>query len=256
MPSAIRRLAAAVTGLVGAAVHAGAQAPHDLPFAPGERLELAGYVRNSVSGGGTMWVEGPHELRGTPTWVLHSDMEARVGPFRATDRSASWLDPARMTALRYATHERHILTRHDEEVEIFGGERRWQADDGTEGTMSSHVPLDELSFLYYLRTLPLPADATITVSRHYDAARNPTAVRVLGREKVDVPAGRFRAIAVEMQVRDTRRYKGEGTIRVHLSDDRCRLILRLESRVPGEGAAMLELQSYAGAVAACEAALP
>ena len=203
-----------------------------------------------------MWVEGPLELRGTSTWVLHSDMEARVGPFRATDRSASWLDPARMTALRYATHERHILTRHDEDVDIFGGERRWRTNDGAEGTMSSRVPLDELSFLYYVRTLPLASASTLTVSRHYDAARNPTVVRVVGREEISVPAGRFRAIAVEMQVRDARRYKGEGTIRIHLSDDRCRLILRLASRVPGEGAAMLELQSYAGAVAACAARLP
>jgi hypothetical protein len=227
-----------------------------LPFAPGERLTFEGHVHTGVSGGGTLWVEGPVELRGTTTWLLHSDMEGRVGPLRATDRTASWLDPVRMTALRYTSRERHIVSRHDDAVDIFAGEKRWTAASGQQGTTSMSAPLDELSFLYYVRTLPLPADTTITVTRHFDVARNPTVVRVAGREEITVGAGRFRAIVVEMRVRDARRYRGEGTIRIHLSDDRCRLILRLESRVPDAGPATLALQSYEGVRGECSAKLP
>ena len=58
-----------------------------------------------------------------------------------------------------------------------------------------------------------------------------------------------------MRVRDARRYRGEGTIRLHLSDDRCRLILRLESRVPDAGPATLGLRSYEGARGECSARL-
>ena len=122
--------------------------------------------------------------------------------------------------------------------------------------MAMLAPLDELSFLYYVRTLPLLPDNTLSVTRHFDEARNPTVVRVTGREDIDVPAGRFHAVVVEMRVRDARRYKGEGTIRIHLSDDACRLILRLESRVPDAGPATLELQSYEGARGSCSAKLP
>ncbi len=67
-----------------------------------------------------------------------------------------------------------------------------------------------------------------------------------GGEEVEVGAGRFRAVIVEMRVRDARRYRGEGVIRIHLSDDRCRLILRLESDVPGTGKATLALALYDG----------
>jgi hypothetical protein len=56
-----------------------------------------------------------------------------------------------------------------------------------------------------------------------------------------------------MRVRDPRRYKGEGVIRIHLSDDACRLILRLDSRVPDAGPATLELQSYEGVQPVCTA---
>jgi hypothetical protein len=220
--------------------------PDSLPFAPGERLTFTGRVRAGVGGGGSLWIDGPQEVRGTSTWVLHSDMEGRVGPIRATTQNASWLDPVQMTALRYTSRERHFLSRHDDDVEIFPSEGRWSAAGGLSGELSIRNPLDELSFLYYLRTLPFSGDSTMIVSRHFDVARNPTNLRLVGREEVEVGAGRFRALVVEMRVRDTRRYHGEGVIRVTMSDDRCRLILRLESTVPDAGTATLSLKSYEG----------
>jgi hypothetical protein len=233
-----------------------ARTSNELPFAPGERLTYEGKVRSGVSGGGTLWVEGPVELRGTTTWLLHSDMEGRVGPLRATDRNASWLDPIRMTALRYTSRERHIVSKHDDAVDIFAGEKRWSAENGAEGVIEGSTPLDELSFLYYLRTLPLDAGTALTLARHFDVSRNPTIVTVLRREEIEVAAGRFRAIVVEMRVRDGRRYRGEGTIRVHLSDDSCRLILRLESNVPDAGSATLGLQTYEGVRGNCSSRRP
>jgi hypothetical protein len=136
---------------------------------------------------------------------------------------------------------------------MFASEKRWSAQGGLEGALVSDLPLDELSFLYYVRTLPLADGATLTVSRHFDAARNPTVLRVVGREDVDVGAGRFHAVVVEMRVRDARRYRGEGVIRLHLSDDKCRLILRLESDMPDAGKATLALASYEGARWVCTA---
>jgi hypothetical protein len=245
----------ATLGILPTAHVTGMRVADELPFAPGERLTFKGHVTSGVAGGGTLWVEGPVELRGTSSWLLHSDMEGRVGPFRATDRTASWLDPIRMTALRYTSRERHILTKHDDAVDIYAGEKRWRAENGAEGTLAMTAPLDELSFLYYVRTLALPDGATLSVERHFDAARNPTLLRVVGREEIEVGAGRFRAVVVEMRVRDARRYRGEGTIRIHLSDDRCRLILRMETRVPDAGPASLELQSFEGVRPGCSAQL-
>ena len=238
-----------------ASASAGAQSSAELPFAPGERFEYSGRVNLGVSGRGTLRVDGPTELRGTTTWTLHSDMEGKLGFLRATDRSESWIDPVRMSALRYTARERHVLAKYDEVVDIFSSEKRWSGQDGQEGVLLNDAPLDELSFLYFLRTLPLVGETTMTVARHFDAARNPTVVRVVGREEVEVGAGRFRAVIVEMRVRDARRYRGEGVIRIHLSDDRCRLILRLESDVPGTGKATLALASYDGVRWACTSQL-
>ena len=239
------------------AAHTWVYAAPELPFAPGERLTYTGRVHVGVAGSGTIWVEGgAAEVRGTPTWVLHSDMQGKLGPIKATEQNASWLDPMRMTALRYTSNARHLFRKNDDTVEIFPQEHRWQSAKGLEGETTGDAPLDELSFLFYLRTLPLSGDTTLTLARHFDVARNPTIVRVVGREDVEVGAGRFHSIVVEMRVRDARRYHGEGTIRIHLSDDRCRLLLRLESNVPDAGTATLALASYEGARYSCTAKLP
>jgi hypothetical protein len=56
-----------------------------------------------------------------------------------------------------------------------------------------------------------------------------------------------------MRVRDPRRYRGEGVIRVNLSDDACRIPVRIESRMPVVGAAVMLLASHnLGACAARE----
>jgi hypothetical protein len=245
----------ATLALCAIAVSASAQSPAELPFAPGEKFEYTGRVHVGVSGRGTLRVDGPSQLRGTTVWTLHSDMEGKLGFIRASDRAVSWIDPVHMSALRYTSRERHVLSKHDDDVSIFASEKRWSAEGGLEGPLVSDQPLDELSFLYFLRTLPLADEAELNVSRHFDAARNPTIVRVVGREDIDVEAGRFHAVVVEMRVRDARRYKGEGVIRIHLSDDACRLILRLESNMPDAGKATLSLTSYEGMRSACIAKL-
>jgi uncharacterized protein DUF3108 len=248
--------ACVVLVLSGVGATADAQQEADLPFGPGERMTYAGRVHVGVGGSGTIWVEGPVELRGQHTWVLHSDIEGKLGPIRASVRSASWLDPMRMASLRYTSNERHLWKKHDEVVEIFPAEQRWASRDGMNESSSTDQPLDELSFLFLLRTLPLAPDTRLTLSRHFDAARNPTIVRVVGREEIVVGAGRFRAIVVEMRVRDARHYEGEGTIRIHLSDDRCRLLLRMESTLPSTGSATLALASYEGTSTPCTARMP
>ena len=43
-------------------------------------------------------------------------------------------------------------------------------------------PLDELAFLYYLRTAPLKVGATYSISRYFKTGYNPVQVRVTGRE--------------------------------------------------------------------------
>jgi hypothetical protein len=240
--------------LLAAPASADAQAADSLPFASGERLTFSARVEKvGTIGRGEMTVEGPVEVRGVTTYKLRFSIDTRVGPVNVVNRSESWLDvtrgPARVTALRFHKHERQPFSRHDERVEMYPDQRRWQGAAGTAGESPTDAPLDELSFLYFLRTLPLDADTAVRFDRHFEAGRNPTIVRVLGRETVTTPAGEFRTVRVEMRVRDARHYKGEGVIRLNLTDDHCRLPVRIESRMPVVGTVVLTLESYTRGVA-------
>ena len=143
-----------------------------LPFAIGEHFTYGVHVQKmGATGHGDMWVAGPEVVRGTQTYVLHFNSSAGVGPFKGSDQTTSWIDPIRMAAMRYEKIEHHLFTSDHDAVEIYPTQRRWTAADGTSGEMQTDSPLDELSFMYFVRTLPLMDDSLYVVERHYDAAR-------------------------------------------------------------------------------------
>lgn len=228
--------------LLGATA-AGGQSPSEPRYA-NERLTYEVSVsRFGTIGHGSMTAGGPVVVRGTPTWALRFEFEARVGPVRVVNRTESWFDAAGGAALRFHKHEKHPLSTHDETVELFPATQRWEAADGTSGSSATSKPLDELSYIYVLRSLPLLVDSTYTLNRHFDDARNPTVIRVVGRETITTPAGSYGTLIVEMHVKDARRYKGDGVLRFWLSDDGDRIPVRMESKMPMVGSAVLTLES-------------
>lgn len=215
-----------------------------LPFSIGERLTYEVSVEKAGKvGRATMWVEGPIDVRGTSTYLLRFDSRIRIAFVTGVSRSSSWFDPLRGASMRYFKHERNLLTHHDESVDMYPDQKRWKTADGATGESPDDVPLDELSFMYFIRTLPLTPGAVHRLDRHFDLSRNPITVRMIRREMIPTPMGELRTFLVEMRVRDARHYKGEGIIRIHLTDDACRVPARIESEMPIVGAAVLTIDS-------------
>ena len=230
----------------------GAQA-RVLPFAVGERLEYTARAPHGLKGTATMWVEGPAPVRGVETMVLRFDFATKVGFVTISDRTTSWLDPLHMAAMRFDKREVRFLSRHTEHVELEPASREWTEADGRTGQSPTSQPLDELSFIYWLRTVTLAPGETMTLERHFDPARNPTVIRSLGKGQVETPLGTFTTREVEMRVRDTRNYKGEGVIRFSFSDDACRRPVRIQSTIPDAGTVVMTLSSATPAHDACAA---
>jgi Protein of unknown function (DUF3108) len=229
---------------------AGAAPGEQLPFAPGETFVYRGSTRLGRIGTGTLAVEGPHEVRGRQTWLLRFDFRGRVGIAGVEDHTRSWLDPRELASLRYTKSERSPISSRSQDVQMFSETRRWEGAGGAGGAMPTDQPLDELSFIYYLRTLPLRAGDVYRLDRHYEAGRNPVVITVVGRGTIRVPAGEFQTIEVEMRVRDARyRDRGEGVIQFHFTDDARRVPVRIESSAPVVGRLVLSLQSPLDAAA-------
>ena len=215
-----------------------------LPFSVGEKLTYEVRVANGGKvGTATMWIEGPVDVRGVSTYVLRFDSRIRIAFLNAVSRSSSWFDPLRGSSLRFFKHEQNPLAHHDESVDLFPDLKEWKSAQGEVGRSPSDTPLDELSFMYFIRTLPMIPGSTYSFDRHFDLARNPITVNVIRREIIPTPMGELRVVLVEMRVRDPRHYKGEGIIRIHLTDDDCRLPARIESTMPVVGTATLTIDS-------------
>ena len=215
-----------------------------MPFSIGEKLKYQVTVEKAGKvGQATMWVEGPVDVRGTSTYLLRFDSRIKIALMSGVSRSSSWFDPLTGTSLRYRKHEKNPLNRQDESVEMYPAEKRWKTAAGATGNSPGNVPLDELSFMYFIRTLPLTPGAVHRFDRHFDFARNPVTVKMIRREMIPTPMGELKAFLVEMRVRDPRHYKGEGVIRIHLTDDACRVPVRIQSEMPIVGTAVLTIVS-------------
>jgi Protein of unknown function (DUF3108) len=241
MRNGMRTMLMAAAMLAGCAFPARAQ-ERALPFSAGETCVYRGSNVLGRIGTGTMAVE-PADAG---TVLLRFDFRGRVGPAGIEDRSRSWFDTAARGSRRFTKRERSPVATRDEDVRMDFAARRWSEAAGGSGAMNTGAPLDELSFLYYVRTLRLADGDTYSLARHYDATRPPVRVRVVGRETTEVPAGRFRTVHVEMRVHDPVRYRGEGVLHLHFTDDARRLLVRMESNIPRAGRMVLSLESGSG----------
>jgi hypothetical protein len=240
----IRRVAVAALALGIVMIDpAAAQAPRQQPFRIGETLTYRARIGSVASGTGEMRVEGVEAIRGRDTYVLRFNFRGGAGPIRMEGRTASWLDPETMTAMRFHKQERSPLGTSTERVELYPAQGIWRSEDGKEGNMLTRLPLDELSFLYYIRTLPLTDGARYGTERHFDPDRNPVVVRVVGRETIRVPAGDFATVVVEMQVPQGPHVSDGSVIRLHLTDDQWRIPVRIESSVRMLGRVVFSLES-------------
>jgi hypothetical protein len=239
------RLAMTFLVLLAAAARVEAQSESAVtPFAPGEVLTYRAISgRFGSFGSGTLRVDGPELVRGVAVSRLSFDFRGRIALMRIEDHTTSWVSTAGMHSLRYHKSERSPLGSRSEEIEIFPEEGRWQGLAGGSGTTTNGAPLDELSFLYYIRSLPLRDGDTYTLARHFDSVREPVLVAVLRREQTVVPAGEFSTVVVEMRVTDARVFGGSGVMRLYITDDATRIPVKIESSMPWVGSTRLVLES-------------
>ena len=88
---------------------------------------------------------------------------------------------------------------------------KWTSVDGNGGASPDDTPLDELSFIYFIRTLKLTPGANFEFDRHFDPARNPVVIRVIRAETIPTGMGELKTMLVEMHV-EHRGLSGPGRL--------------------------------------------
>ena len=197
-------------------------------FTAGERLSYDVSFGRLHVGHGTMLLAGPDTIRGHTVWRAIFTISGGTFFFRVRDSTVSWFDTATLSSLRFMQHISEGRYHADRDYTIFP-ERAAYARLGKPEVPSVREPLDDASFLYFLRSVPLEVGRTYTFNRYFQPEGNPIIVRVLRREQVTVPAGTFNAIVVQPQITTPGIFSQKGHAEVWLADDSTHMMLMLKS---------------------------
>lgn len=239
--------ALAALGLLGVVAPVGAQEDGGpvlhVPYGVGERLEYDVKFGKIKVGSGAMEVVGVQDVRGRETW--HTVFTVKGGTFfyRVNDKYESWIDRRTGNSLRFSQDLSEGRRDVERDFEIFPDQSMFIEGAGSRSQPSVRNPLDDGSFLYFLRTIPLAVGETYTFNRYFRPDRNPVTIKVLRRERIRVPAGEFDAIVVQPIIKTKGIFSENGHAEVWLSDDDSRIMLQMKSGL-SFGSLNLYLKSY------------
>jgi len=149
--------------------------------------------------------------------------------FKVRDRVESFMDYDNLFSLRFEKHLREGKFRRDEQV-TFDQRQHLAIYEDREVPIPPNTH-DFLTALYYVRTLPIDVGQAISMANHTGGKNYPIYIKVLRRERVKVPAGKFDCIVVEPVLQTTSIFEHKGKLTIWLTDDTVKMPVLMRSKV-------------------------
>lgn len=213
-----------------------------VPFGKGERADYSVKYGPFSVGRGLMEVVGLDTIRGRETWHTLFRVRGGVPGFRVDDRMESWMDTYTLASLRHRQELNEGSRERERQFEIYP-DSGFFVENGREPQPTVLLPLDDGSFLYFLRTIPLEIGQEYSFDRYFRPDRNPVRIQVLRRDTIRVPAGTFPTVVVRPIIKARGIFSENGRAEVWLSDDNRRLMIQMKSHLKF-GTLSLYLRSY------------
>jgi hypothetical protein len=208
------------------------------PFGVGERLTFD--IKYGFINAGAAIIGIPEIVRERGRDCYHIVSVAESNAFFSVffpvrDVVESLLDTRELVSVRFEKHlsegdyRAHdlVILDHDRHLAIYPGSgKKWDR----------LIPLsldaqDILSSLYYVRMVELEVGRSVFIENHADKKNYPLEIKVLGRERVEVPAGEFDCLLVEPIMRTAGLFRHKGSLKVWLTDDEYRIPVLMRSKV-------------------------
>ncbi len=216
-----------------------------VPFGVGERLDYEVSLGIFHVGTGSFFVNGIETVRGHTTYRLEMKLRGGKLGMRVDDDMTSWMDVSSLISRRFQQDQHEVRYNRQRTLEFFPEDKRYfQPDKNEHGDIATDQPLDDISFLYYVRTLPLDVGKEYTLNRYFDPKGNPVRIRVTRRDTIQVPAGKFATIVVQPEIQTKGLFGKGGKAEVYFTDDDRRLVVQVRSSVPVVGHLNMYLAKY------------
>jgi len=217
--------------------------PADVPFGPGEHLVYKLKLGPFSVGEGHMEVVGLDSVRGELVYHTSLRFEGGMWGFRVRDDFQSWFSVQDLVSQRFVKSQREGPYSAFRHYEFYPQEKRFERADNGEGRdMPTTEPLDDVSFLYFTRSLPLEVGDEYTLDRYFKESGNPVVIKVLRLETIEVPAGKFETIVVQPFIQTKGMFSEGGEAKLYFTNDERRLLVQMKSKVPVVGSLTLQLK--------------
>jgi hypothetical protein len=217
-----------------------------VPWGPGERLEYRVKLGVFNAGEAYMDVIGIDSIRGEPSYHIQMALRGSLlfGAAKLDDHWDSWVDTRLMLTRRYIRDLKEPGYTTYRYYEFYPEELYWERTDNDEsGDLATALPLDDIAFIYYVRTLPLEVGKTYTVPRYFKKEGNPVIIHVEGKDVRETDAGTFNTIVVRPTIQTSGIFSEGGEAELHFTDDENRHLVYMRIKMPVVGSVTLHLRS-------------
>ena len=196
------------------------------PFAVGETLQYEATLGVFPIGTASATVTRMARERGKEAFVFSATGQGGPPGIRAQYDLTSWVGTGPFNSLRFNRRLVQGSSVQEEHYQIIPDSNRYRVEGKPQDWVAPSDPLDELAFLYYLRTMPMKVGETYRLSRYFKTGYNPIKVTVVSRDTAVLPSGAsVPVLVVEVTSRGT-------TVGVRFTDDARRLPVQLDLPLP------------------------
>ena len=228
-------LLAALQAAGGAPVPYPAAAPTSpgYPFDVGETFEYTAKLGVLKLGEASMQVVSIDTVRGQPVFFFRFKLEGGNFLFRISNVLEFWTSVRDFKSLRFRNDNTENGKTRLHEYEIFPDSGFYRQKGKTTPDPTPLQPLDDAAILYYVRSTPLELGKTYRVDKYFRNEKNPLVIRVLKRERMELPDGsKTDCLVLNPVIDDRGMFADRADARLWITDDPRRIPVQIRSTYP------------------------
>jgi hypothetical protein len=196
----------------------------------GERLEYEAKSGIFPLGIAELHVAGVDTIRGDSALHIRFLIKGGNALYRLNNEWDSWVGLDDFTSRRFIQDHEEGGRKYRNAYEIFPDSGYYRREGVDTVMPTSTLPLDDAAFFYFVRLVEMGAGRH-EFDRYFKPDRNPVVLEVVGRDTLDVPAGRFDCLIVQPIIKGGGIFREQAEGRMWITNDERRLVVQIRSKI-------------------------